>query len=232
MNLVTRLENKSKTFYFILGFLLIGIIGFLDLVTGYEFAFSVFYVLPISLFTWFIGRKLGIFSSVVSAFVWLGADMAAGNTYSSPLIPYWNSIIRLLFYILITVLLSSVHNLTELEKVLSRTDNLTGAANLRHFLELVQMEIDRLQRYGHPFSLAYFDLDNFKTMNDQFGHSTGDDILCSVVNSINKNIRKTDTVTRLGGDEFALLLPFTTEEAAKVVLPKIKESPSRRDEKQ
>ena len=89
--------------------------------------------------------------------------------------------------------------------------------------DLVQSEIDRLQRYQHPLTLAYIDLDNFKTVNDQLGHVTGDQVLRAVVSSVKKNIRRTDIVARLGGDEFALLLPETNQESARVVLSKVQD---------
>jgi diguanylate cyclase (GGDEF)-like protein len=69
--------------------------------------------------------------------------------------------------------------------------------------------------------LAYIDLDNFKIMNDQFGHSVGDQVLRTVVSSARKYLRKTDVVARLGGDEFALLMPETDQESARIALSKI-----------
>jgi diguanylate cyclase (GGDEF)-like protein len=110
---------------------------------------------------------------------------------------------------------------TEREREFARIDNLTGAANPRCFYDLAQMEIERFQRYKHPFTLAYIDLDNFKTVNDQFGHPTGDQVLRIVASSARKYLRKTDVIARLGGDEFALLLPETSEESARVALSKI-----------
>jgi diguanylate cyclase (GGDEF)-like protein len=70
-------------------------------------------------------------------------------------------------------------------------------------------------------TLAYIDCDNFKAINDCFGHQTGDNLLCSVANTLQKSIRVTDIVARLGGDEFAILLPETGYEQAEVVIRKI-----------
>lgn len=221
MNILENLERSSLPFKISLVFLLVGAVGIFDFITGYELAFSLFYVIPIFLVTWLIGRWVGIIASLASAFVWLGADVAAGNPYSHPLIPIWNMLIRLSFFVTITLLLSALRSAIEREKELARLDSLTGALNSRFFYELAQMEIDRSQRYKHPFTLAYIDLDNFKTVNDQFGHLTGDHVLRTVVSYAKQHLRKIDVVARLGGDEFALLLPETGQESARIALCKL-----------
>ena len=221
MNFLVSLEKQSKPFLLAVGFTLIGVIGFIDLLTGYEIGFSVFYVLPISIITWFTNRRLGLVASLASALVWLGADVGTGHPYSYPLIPMWNTLIRLTFFVIITFLLSALRVVTQRVSELARTDYLTGAVNSRFFHELAQMEIDRFQRYKHPFTLAYIDLDNFKTVNDQFGHATGDQVLSTVVNSVRKYIRRIDVIARLGGDEFALLMPETSQESANVAISKL-----------
>ncbi len=221
MNYLTYFEKQNKYFTTTVGFVLIGLIGLTDYLTGYELAFSVFYVIPISLVTWYASRQLGIVMSLASAIVWLGADIGTGHTYSHPLIPIWNTLIRLAFYVFITLLLSALRNVTEHERELARKDYLTGAVNSRLFYELAQREIDRLQRYQHPLTLAYVDLDNFKSINDRFGHAEGDRVLCTVVSCARKYLRKTDVVARLGGDEFVFLLPETDQDSARVALTKI-----------
>ncbi|MCU0822955.1 MAG: diguanylate cyclase, partial [Spirochaetes bacterium] len=104
---------------------------------------------------------------------------------------------------------------------LSRTDSLTGILNRRAFDELAQIEIDRAKRYMHPISIAYIDLDNFKIINDEMGHNTGDILLLSVSNIIKSNIREIDLFARLGGDEFILLLSKTDAGPAYEVLVKL-----------
>jgi diguanylate cyclase (GGDEF)-like protein len=111
----------------------------------------------------------------------------------------------------------------EHERNLARTDYLTGAVNSRYFYEFVQTELDRVQRYEHPFTVVYIDLDNFKLMNDQFGHATGDVALQTIVRCAQQHLRKSDIVARLGGDEFALLLPETNQAAAQAALTKIQQ---------
>lgn len=222
--LLSTLERQSRLVRAILGFGLIGVMGAIDYVTGYELAFSVFYVAPVSLITWISGRWLGLLASLVSALVWLGADIAAGHPYSYPLIPIWNTLIRFAFFAAITILLAVLKGSMVREREFARKDTLTGALNSRSFLEFVRMEVDRSQRYKHPFTLAYIDLDNFKSVNDQFGHSTGDRVLRSVVNQAQQSLRKIDTIARLGGDEFAVLLPETNQESAGVALSKLRRS--------
>jgi diguanylate cyclase (GGDEF)-like protein len=220
MSILAYLEKRSRAIQFAVGFSLIGIIGFLDFLTGYELAFSLFYLIPVCLITWLTNRRGGFAASVASALIWLAADAAAGNPYSGILVPIWNTLIRLVFFLLISALLSSLQNALTRSQELSRTDSLTGAMNSRRFFELVQSEIERLQRYNHPFTLAYFDLDNFKEVNDTFGHPIGDQVLCKVVDFSKLHLRKSDAFARLGGDEFAILLPETDQEAARMALGK------------
>jgi diguanylate cyclase (GGDEF)-like protein len=220
MNFLDILEKLSLPFKRFLGFTLIGVIGTLDILTGYEMAFSIFYVMPISFAGWLMGRRIGILASLVSTFIWLLTDLS-GHIYANPIVPLWNTLVRLTFFCFVALLLSALKSSMEHEKALARTDYLTGAGNLRFFLELLQKEIDRSLRYKHPFTLIYVDLDNFKAVNDQFGHVVGDEVLRSLVTYITTHVRKTDVLARLGGDEFALLLPETTQESARVALTKL-----------
>jgi len=98
MSIQASLKKGSKLLILFIGFLLIGIIGLIDYRTGYEYAFSLFYVLPISLITWFINQRIGYAASITSAIVWFLADLYSGHPYSQPYILYWNTIIRLAFF--------------------------------------------------------------------------------------------------------------------------------------
>lgn len=218
---LANLEKQSRLFQIALILTLLVLIAMLYFLTGYELSFSLFYVLPISLATWLTGKKQGIILSFVSALIWFGVDVIAGNSYSHPFFPFWNTCIRLSFFSIIVFLLSSLKSAMEWEKKLARTDYLTGAVNSPFFIDLIEIEINRLQRYEHPFSLVYIDIDNFKDINDQFGHLTGDKVLYTVVNYVKNNLRKTDVIARLGGDEFGLLLPETNQKAARIILAKI-----------
>jgi diguanylate cyclase (GGDEF)-like protein len=221
LNFLPSLEKLNKPFVIAIAFALIGVLGFTDFFTGYELAFSVFYLLPICLVTWRVGLRLGIVLSFICAVAWLISDVMAGHSNLHPIIYAWNTIIRFSFFVIVTLLLSKLITALEQEKEFSTIDYLTGALNSRVFYDLLQKEINRSQRYKNPFTIAYIDLDNFKAVNDEFGHATGDKVLRFVVDQIRKNLRKTDAVARLGGDELALLLPEIKQDSAQVVLSKI-----------
>ena len=89
------------------------------------------------------------------------------------------------------------------------TDHLTGLANRRRFERQLEREVARTERYGRPFCLLLVDIDNFKEVNDTYGHDAGDEVLRRVANVIQSGTRGIDTDARIGGDEFAVILPET-----------------------
>lgn len=88
---------------------------------------------------------------------------------------------------------------------LSITDPLTGLLNRRGFQEAMRLSLSNSRRHLETGMLAYIDLDNFKQVNDEFGHDVGDEVLKQVAAMLHKNCRRTDYVARIGGDEFAIL---------------------------
>lgn len=97
---------------------------------------------------------------------------------------------------------------------LATTDELTGAATRRHFLDLAGQELRRARRFSHPLSVLVFDIDHFKGVNDRFGHSAGDTVLRAVSDGVRRILRDVDTFGRIGGEEFAVVLPETAREPA------------------
>lgn len=224
MKILASLEARSQPFWAMAGLALIVAVGIVDFLTGYEIAFSLFYLIPISLVTWFAGKRLGIMAAIGSVLAWYITDIAAGQTYSHPAIHFWNTGIRGSFFFIVMALLSVLRKALAHEKELARVDHLTGAVNARFFSYLAQREIDRSRRFKRPLTVVYMDLDHFKTVNDQFGHNTGDKVLRVVANTASSQLRVTDVVARLGGDEFAALLPETSQEDAQVFISKVQRS--------
>ena len=105
---------------------------------------------------------------------------------------------------------------------LAITDGLTKLYNLRHFYHLLEIEIDRYSRYGHPLALLLLDIDKFKMYNDTYGHLEGDKVLIKIGQIINSCLRTMDSAFRYGGEEFTVILPETTAQEANNVAYRIK----------
>jgi len=221
MGLVAFLEKRRKPFWVSVGLILVLVLGVVDYRTGFELSISLFYLIPIFLVAWFTDRNLTLIISAVSVIIWFLTDYVTGLTYSNPMIYVWNTMIRLGIFIIFSLLLARLRSVLKANQEMARVDYVSGAANIRYFYELAQIEISRYQRYKHPLTLVYIDLDDFKGINDSLGHNTGDKVLRAVTDGIKCQIRPTDILARLGGDEFALLLPETGEEDVKQAVGRI-----------
>lgn len=105
---------------------------------------------------------------------------------------------------------------------MASTDSLTGASNRRHFLETVELELERARRTRLPVSLLALDIDHFKVVNDQYGHQAGDAVLKSLVALITQTLRQNDVIGRVGGEEFMVLMPDTSANDAVVLAERIR----------
>ena len=213
--------NSSKLSWIIAGLLLAAVIGILDVLTGPNLSFEIFYLIPIAMTLWFAGKWPGIFIAVVSAAIWVGDDLLHHAPQKDPFTYYWNLSIKFTLFAIISIILPLFKNEWDREKELARTDYLTGLANKRCFYDLAEMEVRRDNRYNHPFTFAYLDIDNFKYVNDRMGHNAGDTLLQMVGQTLKKKLRAIDLVARLGGDEFVILLPETQSHAARIVIQRI-----------
>jgi diguanylate cyclase (GGDEF)-like protein/PAS domain S-box-containing protein len=108
-------------------------------------------------------------------------------------------------------------------EILATTDPLTGIYNRRHFIEMSEKECTRAQRSLTPLSMAMIDIDNFKIINDRYGHTTGDLVLKELVAICNDTIRPYDIIGRLGGEEFAITLVDCALQEAYSVSERIRE---------
>lgn len=203
-------EGKSSFFKiisFISSLLLIVLIGYVDTLTKNEISINVFYLIPISIIAWYIGPKSAYSISLLAAISWFFADMSNGSKYTHFLIPYWNTVGLLIFFLILAHLITQLKKEYLLQKQMATEDFLTKILNERAFYNSAKIELSRSERYKRPLTFIYLDLDNFKAVNDSLGHSEGDKLLYNLANTIRTNTRLTDTVARLGGDEFGILLP-------------------------
>jgi diguanylate cyclase (GGDEF)-like protein len=107
-------------------------------------------------------------------------------------------------------------------RTLAISDSLTGLANYRHLIDILQSELERSGRTNRPFSILLMDLDGLKKINDRHGHVIGSRALCRVATILRLNSRSIDTAARYGGDEFALVLPETNVAAAHQVVDRVR----------
>jgi len=121
----------------------------------------------------------------------------------------------------VSLILEKVRLYEEAE-YLAVTDALTGIFNLRYFYDALALETARARRYEYPFSISLFDIDDFKAINDNYGHQAGDEVLRGVASAMKKVSRESDIVARYGGEEFIVILPNTAKEEALTQATRVK----------
>lgn len=218
-SVLTRLSPMQVFAIALAGVMLVGL---LDYATGYEVSFSLIYLGPVALAAWYTGRRGAIAIAVLAAVIWLLAEMASGHPYSHPLITLWELLVRLGVFLLLGLLLVALRDALSRERDLARTDALTGLSTRRAFEEQLEHDLRLAQRRHGTITLAFLDLDDFKNVNDTYGHAEGDRVLRVTGRVLKESTRVADTVARLGGDEFVLVLPDTDPHGAEEAISKIR----------
>lgn len=187
----------------------------LDVATGRELDFFVFYFAPIIVAAWKLDLRAGTLLSGLCTLLWYH-NSGGGVLHPWPRAA-WDTGIRAVAFLSVAAVAAGRRRTLQQERRLSRTDDLTGLVNRRFFRELLLQEVSRARRYGRSFTLLYLDLDDFKRINDQYGHEAGDAVLRLVAAVIRRTCRAYDVAARQGGDEFLVLLPETDAAAASIV---------------
>ena len=224
----TRFARLPRPAMVVAGLVLITAIAYFDYLTGPRVLLSIFYLLPVMLVTWASGSSACGLTVAVGAFL-VGPIEAAITDFSYVSLPVaiWNGAVRLSVFCVVLLLMARVRTLMSKLEEQALADELTGLANLRALREIVAKEIARSRRFNHPLSLAYLDIDSFKTVNDRAGHEAGDRVLISLASVARATVRSIDTVVRVGGDEFVILMPETGDETARPLVDRLRDAFSR-----
>lgn len=203
---------------------LIGIsIGLILAIGTVNYSFSgqasllIFYLIPVAIATWFVGERPGFVAATLSA-----VAVVCGQWIPlQPELSLWNGLVAGLISCVVATLIHRIKISSEIERQLARTDAATGAINRRFFMELLEAEFNRAQRYRFPLTLVNVELDNFDEISQRLGYQKGDELLYQFVENLSETLRANDVVARLSNSEFAIILPQTDDDQAKQVFTRI-----------
>jgi diguanylate cyclase (GGDEF)-like protein len=204
-------------------FLLLAMVAAVDYLTGWEISVTIFYLPPIVLVAWAVGKRAGTLFALLCALVWILVDGLSGNPKAYTLVRFWSALVLAGYFVITVSILAKLKVALEHERNLSREDPVTGVANTRAFYEWSAREVGRARRYHRPITFVYVDCDDFKVVNDRHGHAVGDEVLREVARGLRDVVRDLDLVARVGGDEFAVVLTETDRTGAQVAVGRVRE---------
>ena len=199
--------------------LLLGVASFYSVA---EVPHEIFYFFPTTICSWYGSKRSGLLVSTFSVIVLFGVEV--WHQGFDPLLIFTYLLPTLLGLSSLAVIVTNFRSVHRFESLAAHTDNLTGINNTRGFYTELTGELLRSVRYEHHFTLAFLDVDDFKSINDSLGHAVGDKLLREVANCLKVSVRSTDVVGRLGGDEFAVLMPETEANQAKLAFENLLEA--------
>jgi diguanylate cyclase (GGDEF)-like protein len=208
---------------FLLALLLMFGIGLLDYAFGPEISLSFFYILPVGIATWYGSRELGVLCAVLSDLPLLVEQLGKDSFSNRPGFLLWTLFLQTGTMLVVVVLQDKIRALLQHEAALARIDALTGLLNRRGFIERLDYLVHLAAREHIEFALAYIDLDDFKQVNDRYGHEEGDRALRVTAHILATATRHSDVAGRLGGDEFALLLHGVDQDRAAYLMREMHE---------
>ncbi len=216
------LLNLTRVQTIALSLLLLLAIAYADFLTGYTLPFNLFYLAPIALAAWNIGRNAAIPLGILCATAGFIGDRLAGAPADEALRQLWGLAISLGFFVIVALLLDRLRSAMTVEHELARTDPLTMIANARAFGEIAALDLERSRRYNRPITAIYIDCDDFKRLNDGRGHREGNAVLREVAQTLRGHLRTSDTAARVGGDEFVVLLGESRADSAQITARRLR----------
>lgn len=223
--LYTWLKRQPKTFTLTASVLLLGLTALVDSRTNPYLSITAPYMASVLLAAVIVGPRWALLFAIA-------ASISQNWLFASPQTPVGilaiNTVSRFLGYAVVIWLSMALLYTIVSSREAARHDFLTLLLNRRAFEEMAAHELQRARRNGKPISVIYLDCDNFKEVNDQHGHATGDKVLIVIAETMRATLRSTDIIARLGGDEFAAILPETGEGSARTAATNLHEAVARR----
>ena len=221
------LERRSKLDVLSLALIALAPIVALDIKLGPHISLSALTLAPVFLVGCFGGRAVSYAYAIIASFCAFAESVQTLPVDASTGLVIWSVVSRAITYILMAEISSRFRDLIRQYAAHARTDGLTGLSNHRDLCLQAERLIAAARRDGAPVSAAYIDCDNFKQVNDRFGHAEGDAVLRTVAEVFRTCTRPADIVARVGGDEFVLLMPATDYEGGKLAVSRVQAELSR-----
>lgn len=194
-----------------------------DYFSGERYTVYVLYFPVVALGCWLLGMRAAIVLSLFASILWILDDVFAPPEPLPYLAKYWQAAMRFAVFVSFAYVLTRLRAALARERFLSHYDELTGLANRALLFEIGQRDLSRCHRMDRPLTAVFIDLDDFKLVNDRFGHAEGDRVLITVANAIREATREADIAARIGGDEFVVILPEMTFEGAEAYITRLQE---------
>jgi diguanylate cyclase (GGDEF)-like protein len=196
------------------GLVIVIIIAALKIAVGHDIPIADFFLIPVVGLGWLARSRVCGYVAAICAAIATVVIAIVGPATAQLGVALAAAAIRLVLYVIVLALLDVLYRRQIQNDAEARTDHKTGVANARAFQTFAEAEIGRSRRNGSPLSLLYLDIDDFKNVNDRFGHTSGDRMLAAVSHVMRTSVRVNDVVARVGGDEFVALMPETNRFAA------------------
>jgi diguanylate cyclase (GGDEF)-like protein len=196
-------------------------IAVIDFQSGVELRTFPLYYAPIAFAAWHFGRRAALAAAVMASLGWYVSNQLAGLQYTRPFIWIFNTAVQGSSFAIVGWLVATLRQSQLRERELARIDPLTGLPNSRALYEDGRRILELGRRTRRPVTLAYVDLDYFKTVNDRDGHAAGDRLLQTVAQALRSATRAADLPARMGGDEFAVLFPELGAEQVEAAIARL-----------